>query len=108
MKRLKRMQQQNKWMLVGVLVTLCLIAGVYRIDQAAAATEQDAGLMEYLDPFTLEVISVSSADTTNQDADLMMMGMSDITDNSVWDYAQPTKVWIPKRPVFRSPCVPSW
>jgi len=105
MKRLKGMKQHKKMMLVLAVLMIGLMAGANHIGQATAAAAQESDEMDYLDPFTLTTMSFNDASTT---ASMTIEPDSSIGDTDVWEYAQPLKVWIPERPVFRSPCVPSW
>jgi hypothetical protein len=105
MKRLKGMKKQNKWMLMMAVAMMCLVTGLTQLSQAAAAEEEeDLITLDYLDPFDLTVTSLIL------DAPLRLSGLgtTDVDGDDLSDIAVPTKIWIPVRPTFRSPCVPSW
>jgi len=108
MKRLTKINQKNKWMLLVAVSIICLVAGFNQIGQATAATEQDEAAWDYLDPFTLQVLSMSAQDTAQALPSESIGVTGDTGPTDVFDFATPEKVWIPERPVFRSPCVPSW
>lgn len=105
MKRLNGMKTKNKWMLLIAGAILCAVAGFTTTGQVAAAGEEpDPMSMEYLNPFDLTVTPVSEAEP---DQMLEMLILSDPPETTS-PYANPLKIWIPYRPTFRSPCVPSW
>ncbi len=106
MERLKGLKKQNKWMIPIAVVVFCVVAGFTHTSQVRAAEEKDSVDLYYLDPFDLTVtlmsvievplVSDTSASTTTT------------TESASSPYVPPTKIWIPYRPTFRSPCVPSW
>jgi len=114
MKVLKGMNKQGRMLLMAALM-FCAFAGFARKNSALAAdkvADSDTVVMEYLDPFDLTVttISASAAESTAEiDNFLFDSVILASSSSSIYsDYAQPLKIWIPYRPVFRSPCTPSW
>ena len=90
MERLKGMKKQNKWTILIVMMIFCLVAGFTHISQVRAAEADDESTTDFLNPFDLTVMSMA------------------VTSSSSSAYVPPAKIWIPYRPVFRSPCTPSW
>ena len=91
MERLKGMKTRNKWTLLIAVIAVCLVMGLTQMPQARAAEEDKNQSMDYLDPFELTVLTMDITPTS-----------------SSYSAYIPTKIWIPYRPVFRSPCVPTW
>ena len=114
MKQLKGMKTQNKTMLVTAVVLMGLIAGFSHISQVTAATEEtDQVTLDYLDPFDLSVMMWNQEPgpvelgSVRPTPDMMLTGgIQD--DGTLQSIAFPDRIWIPRRPVFRSPCTPSW
>ena len=109
MKRLKGMKTQNKKMLVIAVAAICLVAGFGHLNPvtaAAADEELDLFSMGYLNPFDLTVTSEPVRQLSSTSSGTIESG--GIGDDSVEALAYPDKIWIPVRPVFRSPCIPSW
>ena len=104
MKRLKGMKTQNKKMLVIAVSAIVLLAG-FSLNPVTVAAEGDEelDLLLYLNPFDLTTTSYS----IRQDNAIEILGGID-EDGGIEDIAIPDKIWIPVRPTFRSPCLPSW
>lgn len=110
MKCLKGMKQKNKWMILLAGAFVCAVAGFTHTSNLAAAEadEQDLMTMDYLDPFDLTVTSYSVSAAPAGEAMLSTEMDTAVAAAPTSAYSQPLKVWIPYRPTFRSPCMPSW
>ncbi len=116
--------KRNKSLVIGVTMLLALaIIGQNFIGVALASRQESDQLglseMDYLDPFSFEVTSYAMTRSQAADApaatetlfmatatepDLGTMGTLESTSG----FRRPPKVWIPYKPTFRSPCVPTW
>lgn len=116
MKRLKGMKKNNKWMILLVGVFFCALGGfTQQITSTNAAQTDDQNLMtiDYLDPFDLTVtpLTLATDRALVRDTSLLAAPASTTLSSTTFlltsAYSQPLKIWIPYRPTFRSPCVPS-
>ncbi|MCK5000348.1 MAG: hypothetical protein KAS23_12465 [Anaerohalosphaera sp.] len=110
-------KKQNKWtLLIGGLI-FCAVAG-FATSQLAAAEKDEVGLgtMDYLDPFNLTVTSATFSENsfgpgislrTGSAAAPLSSNFAPSAGSSTTAVTPPLKIWIPYRPTFRSPCVPS-
>jgi hypothetical protein len=108
MERLKGMKSRNNWMLSIIGTFLCTVICLSHNGLLAAADEEEQGLMslEYLDPFDLTVTQMTYTEQAGSSS--LMLGLSSVEPaGASSSYSPPLKIWIPYRPTFRSPCVPS-
>lgn len=93
-------------------VVFCALGGfTQHITTASAAVtdEQDLMTLDYLDPFNLTVTPLTVTRDIFGSTGLLLSSDSDISPDDYLSslYVQPLKIWIPYRPMFRSPCAPS-
>ena len=106
MKRLKGMKNQNKWMLLIAVSVICLTAGFSQLSQVSAAQEDELELLTMgFDPFNLTTYELTDTNLRGLGGD---MGTLDLDLTGLEGIARPARIWLPKRPEFRSPCTPSW
>lgn len=113
MKRLSGMKTQNKKMLVIAVSVVCLMAGFSHISQASAAQEDELDLITMgFDPFNLTTYELTDTNLRGSGGDLGTTGdvvpLSTVNPLDLEGIAKPFRIWLPKRPDFRSPCTPSW
>ena len=100
-------------MFVIAVAILALAAGSRQASQVAAASndkDKDSITLEYLDPFDLTVMSLypDSGSIRLSTTQMSITGGGILDQGTLESIAYPPRIWIPERPVFRSPCIPSW
>ncbi len=115
--------KRNKSLVIGMTMLLALaVIGQNFIGVAFASRQESDQLglseMDYLDPFSFEVTSFAMARSQAAPQAIEQMSMATPTESDSGTigtlsgdsppYRVPPKVWIPYKPTFRSPCVPTW
>lgn len=109
MRLCKELKKQNKWTLLIAGLVICMVAcfSANRL-MAAQGEEKESSGMEYLNPFDLTVSSIDFLDTVRAPQEAPVAASSDASSVSAPpSVPKPVMIWIPYRPTFRSPCVPS-
>jgi hypothetical protein len=113
MKRVKKMKIRNKGILL-IAVSICLMVGFTHISQVSAAQDdEEDSFATFLDPFTLTMYDLTADMNLRYSGGDMgttssVVPLSTVNPLSLESISRPIMIWIPQRPTFRSPCIPSW